>query len=192
MSDQYFKIDIINKNLFNTTPTGFETTAVYTITDDRKFINVDKIIKNPIVISVFIGLIVFALNIKMPEIVNTFFNYISAINTPLAMMVCGVYLAQSDIVNIFKRKHVYIVSLVRLVIIPLITIVVLRFIPLGNITMKLSILLACSAPVGANVAIFASLFDKDYKRGIENVCVSTFLCIITLPLIMYIASILIR
>ena len=168
------------------------TYGVYTITDDRKFINIKKIFTNPIMISVFIGLLIFSLNMKLPAIVFNVFSYISAINTPLAMMVCGVYLAQSDILNIIKKKHVYIVSLVRLIIIPLVTIVILSIIPLGNTTMKLSILLACSAPVGANVAIFASLFNKDYKRGIENVCVSTLLCIITLPIVMYIASLLIK
>ena len=164
------------------------TYGVYTITDDKKFININKIIRNPIMISVFIGLIIFSLNIKMPPLINTIFTQIGAMNTPLAMMVCGVYLAQSDIASIIKKKHVYVVSLFRLIIIPLITILFLKFIPIGNSTMKLSILLACAAPVGANVAIFASLYDKDYKRGIENVCVSTLLCILTLPFIMYIAS----
>lgn len=168
------------------------TYGIYTITDDKKFINFKKIITNPIIISVFIGLIIFMFNIKMPPLVNTVFSYISGLNTPMAMIVCGVYLAQSDIKSVITKKYVYIVSLFRLIIIPLITLIAFKFIPLGNATMKLSILLACAAPVGANVAIFASLYDKDFKRGIENVCVSTLLCIITLPLIMYIASILIK
>ena len=104
------------------------TYGVYTITDDKKFININKIIRNPIMISVFIGLIIFSLNIKMTPLINTIFTQIGAMNTPLAMMVCGVYLAQSDIPSIIKKKHVYIVSLFRLIIIPLITILFLKFI----------------------------------------------------------------
>ena len=168
------------------------TYGVYTITDDKKYINVKKILKNPIVISVFIGVILFFLNIKLPLVLTSVFNSIGNINSPLAMLVSGVYLAQSDLLSMIKKKDVYFVSFVRLLLIPIVCAVVLRFIPLGSIELRLAILLACAAPVGSNVAIFASQYDKDYKKGIENVCISTLLCILTLPIIMYIATLIIN
>ena len=166
------------------------TYGVFTITDDRKYINVRQVAKNPIVISVLIGIVVFALNIKLPSIVRSVFSIISGINTPLAMLVSGVYLAQSDILTIIKKKDVYLVCFVRLILIPLLVTVIMKVIPLGSVDLKLAILLAGAAPVGSNVAIFASQYGKDYKRGIENVCVSTLLCIASLPLIVYIAKML--
>ena len=164
------------------------TYGVYTITDDKKYINLKNVITNPIVISVFIGVILFFFNIKLPLIVSNIFTIIGNINSPLAMLLSGVYLAQSDLLSIIKKKDVYIVSFVRLVLIPLVNILILKLIPFGSIDLKLAILLAASAPVGSNVAIFASQYGSDFKKGIENVCVSTLLCIITLPLIMYIAN----
>ena len=168
------------------------TYGVYTITDDKKFINIQKVLSNPIVISVLIGIIIFSFNIKLPDIVSDVFRIIGNINSPLAMMVSGVYLSQSNLLEMIKKKDTYLVSFVRLILIPLVCIFVLKVIPFGSIDLKLSILLACAAPVGSNVAIFASQYDKDYKKGIENVCISTLICILTLPLIMYIASIIIR
>lgn len=168
------------------------TYGVYTITDDKKYINVKQVLKNPIVISVAIGVVIFALNIKLPSIVSSVFSIIGNINTPLAMLVSGVYLAQSDILSIIKKKEVYVVSFVRLVLIPFVVMIAMKFIPLGSINLKLAILLAGAAPVGSNVAIFASQYGKDYKKGIENVCVSTLLCIISLPLIMYIANLILN
>ena len=144
--------------------------------------------KNPIVIAVAIGVIVFALNIKLPPIVSSVFSIISGINSPLAMMVSGVYLAQSDILSMIRKKDVYLVSAVRLLLIPLVSILIMKVIPFGSLTLKLAILLAGAAPVGSNVAIFAAQYGKDYKRGIENVCISTLLCIISLPLIVYVAN----
>ena len=166
------------------------TYGVFTITDDRKYINVRQVAKNPIVISVLIGIVVFALNIRLPSIVSSVFSIISGINTPLAMLVSGVYLAQSDILTIIRKKDVYLVSFVRLILIPLLVTVIMKVIPLGSVDLKLAILLAGAAPVGSNVAIFASQYGKDYKRGIENVCVSTLLCIASLPLIVFIAKML--
>lgn len=164
------------------------TYGVFTITDDKKYINVRQVGKNPIVIAVMIGVIIFTLNIKLPAIVSSVFSIISGINSPLAMMVSGVYLAQSNILPMIKKKEVYMVSAVRLVLIPLCAILIMKVIPVGSLTLKLAILLAGAAPVGSNVAIFAAQYGKDYKRGIENVCVSTLLCLASLPLIVYIAN----
>ena len=106
------------------------TYGVFTITDDKKYINARQVTKNPIVIAVAIGVILFALNIKLPSIVSSVFSTITGINSPLAMMVSGVYLAQSDILSMIKKKAVYLVSAVRLLVIPLASILVMKVIPL--------------------------------------------------------------
>ena len=166
------------------------TYGVYTITDNKKFIDLKKVIRNPIVISVFIGIILYVTQIKIPVIVTDLFSIINSINTPLAMFVSGVYLAQSDLLSMLKKKDVYVISFIRLIIIPLVIMVVFRFLPFADTNIKLAILLAGACPCGANVAIFAQLYDCDYKKGIEYVCVSTLLSILTIPLIIYLATLL--
>lgn len=164
------------------------TYGVYTITDERKYINLNKIVTNPIVNSVLIGLLIYVAGVPMPSVVNNVFTLISAMNTPLAMIVSGVYLAQSNILTVIRKKEVYVTSFVRLILIPVVTVFVFRFIRFGSQDLKLAILIAGACPVGANVAVFAQQYDKDYRRGIENVCVSTILSILTLPFIVYLAS----
>jgi len=167
------------------------TYGVFTITDDRSVMNIRKVATNPIVISVLIGLVLYFGNIKLPSIVSSLFTSISSINTPLAMFSSGVYLAQSDLLGMLRRKQVYYVSLIRLLLIPLAIILVFRLLPFGSEELKLAILCAAACPVGSNVAIFAQQYDKDYKSGVEYVCISTLLSILTLPLIVYIATLLI-
>ncbi len=164
------------------------TFGVYTMTDDRSVMDPKKIISNPIVISVIIGVLIYASGVKMPLIVRDIFSLISAINTPLAMFVSGVYLAQSDLLKIMKQKDPYLVSLARLIVIPLVTVLVFRLIPFGSRQMKLAILLAAACPVGSNVAIFAQQYGKDYRKGVEYVCISTILSILSLPLLVMIAQ----
>ena len=164
------------------------TYGVYTITDDKRYIDLKKVIRNPIVIAVIIGIILYITKIKIPVIVTDLFGIINSLNTPLAMFVSGVYLAQSDLLSMLKKKDVYFICLIRLIVIPLVILLVFRFLPLGNNTIKLAVLLAGACPCGANVAIFAQQYDCDYKKGIEYVCVSTLLSILTIPFIIYLAT----
>ena len=168
------------------------TYGVYTITDDKSVMDFKKIMKNPLILSVGIGIVIYFLNIRLPKIAMDIISSISAINTPLAMIVSGVYLAQSDLLNAMRKKDAWLLSLARLIVIPLIVMLVFRFLPFGSTAMKLSILLAGACPVGSNVAVFAQQYDKDYRKGVEYVCVSTLLSILALPLVIFIANLLFK
>lgn len=164
------------------------TYGVFIMTGDASTISFKKIITNPTVIALIIGLLIFFLQIPVPEMVTNIFATISNLNTPLAMLVSGVYLAQSDLVAALKKKDPYVVSLVRLVIIPIVTILVFKFIPLGSLELKLAILIPALGPTGSNVAIFAQQYGKDYTGAVEQVCVTTILCLLTLPVAIMVAT----
>ncbi len=164
------------------------TYGVFIITNDSSVMSIKKIITNPIVIAVIIGLLAFVLQIRLPNTITTVFSHITSLNTPLAMIVSGVYLAQSDLKAMLVNRKIYLVSLMRLVIIPLITIIIFKFLPFGSIELKLAILITAACPVGSNVAIFAQAYNKDYHSAVEQVCMTTILCLITLPIIIMLAT----
>lgn len=164
------------------------TYGVYIITQNKEYISLKKIYKNPIIISFVIGIILFILPIKLPNTVTIVMNSIAAMNGPLAMIILGVYIGQIKIKELFNDKIVYACSIIRLIVIPMVTIIVLSIIPNKFIIIKLTILIATSAPVGSNVAIFSQIYNKDYKQAVKDVCLSTILCIITLPIIISIAN----
>ena len=159
------------------------TVGVYMITGDKSTMKPEKIVTNPIVISVVIGLLLYFCNIPQPEIVTSLFENIKGINTALAMLVSGSYLAQSDLVEMMKRKKTYIVSFARLLVIPILVLAVFSFLPIGTLDIKLTLVIAAACPVGSNVAIFAQQYGKNYTEAIEQVCLSTLLCLLTLPLL---------
>jgi Predicted permeases len=164
------------------------TFGVYMISGNKEVMNLKAVIKNPIVVSVVIGLFLYFLNVPCPEMASTLFSSIKGLNTPLAMIVSGVFLAQSDLGRMFAKKEVWTVSLFRLVLIPLITMFVFWVIPFGTLNIKLAVLIASACPVGSNAAIFAQQYEKSYTEAVENVCMSTLLCLITLPLVVTAAS----
>lgn len=164
------------------------TFGVWLMTGNATLMQPKKIITNPIVIAVMIGIMIFTFEIIMPEGASRVFSMISNLNTPLAMIVSGVYLAQTNIIEMFKKKRVYYVCLARLIVIPLVTILIISQIPYGNSALKLSILITACCPVGSNVAIFAQVYDQNYKFAVEQVCMSTLLCVITIPFMMMLAE----
>jgi len=164
------------------------TFGVYMISGNKDVMNIKAVIKNPIVISVAIGIVLYLFNVPCPEMATALFSSIKGLNTPLAMIVSGVFLAQSNLVSMLSKKEVWTVSLFRLVLIPLVTMLVFCFIPFGTLDIKLAVLIASACPVGSNVAIFAQQYDKSYTEAVEYVCMSTLLCLLTLPLVITIAS----
>ncbi|MCD7746495.1 MAG: AEC family transporter [Lachnospiraceae bacterium] len=163
------------------------TYGILVMTGDRSAISFRKIRTNPIVLSFLAGLLLFFLPVTLPDALTDIIATLASMNGPVEMIVLGVYLAQIPLKSLFTDRLVYKCTAVRLILIPALTILLLVVIPADE-TIKLTVLIAASAPVGSNVAIFAQLYDQDYTRAVKEVCLSTLLCILTLPLIVGVAN----
>lgn len=142
----------------------------------------------PFMIAILIGMFFFLTGIPMPSVLSKSVSYIAGLNTPIAMFAIGVYMAQTDILKMFTKPRLYLVSLVRMVIIPAVTIGLLCILPASMNEMKLAVLIAAACPVGSNVAVYAQLHNKDFAYAVETVVISTLLSIVTLPLVCGIAG----
>lgn len=163
------------------------TYGQFIITKDKSIISFKKVLTSPALIALIIGIILYFLNLELPELILTPINGIQALNTPLAMIVMGVYLAQTPLKNIFITPRIYILSLIRLAIIPILTTLIFLLFPVDN-SVLLTLIIASSAPAGCNVIIFSQKNNIDPTDGTLAVCQSTILSIISLPLIVMLAS----
>lgn len=164
------------------------TYGVYVITGDRTQISLKKVVTNPIAVSLVIGLLLFFLPIRLPEIVTGIIGTLASMNGPLAMVVLGAYLAQVALKELFTDKLTYLCAAVRLLLIPSLTLGGLLLITDGYATVRLAVLLAAAAPVGSNVAIFAQIYHKEYTDAVKDVCLSTVFSILTMPLVIGLAG----
>ena len=105
------------------------------------------------------------------------------------MFTVGIYLAQTNLVKMLVKPRLYLISAVRLVVIPLLSLALLTLIPGNFIDMKMALLLAAACPVGSNVAVYAQLHGKDYPYAVETVIISTLLSIVTVPALVALAGI---
>lgn len=159
------------------------TYGQWLLTGDRRQISILAVVKNPIILSLGAGLLLFLTGLPLPGIITDTVNALAALNAPVAMLVLGVYMAQADIKKMFTLPRLYLASAVRLVVIPLLSLVVLLPVTGRNPSLGMALLLAASAPVGSNVAVYAQKLDMDYTYAVELVCVSTMLSVISMPLL---------
>lgn len=164
------------------------TYGVYLITGNKSDISAKKILLNPVIISFFIGVILFVLPIKLPVFISEILETISQMNAPIAMLTVGFYLAQVSFKELFTDRHGYAVSAVRLLVIPVLTAFLLAVLPLGDKTLKLTVLILAAAPVGSNVAVYAQIHGGDHKKAVREIVLSTLFCVITMPLVIEISE----
>ena len=159
------------------------------LTGERSAVGLRHLIFNPILVGITIGLILFftGLGTHLPEVVSTALAGVSSLNAPLAMIVLGSYLAQSDMKKLFTSPALYKLSAVRLILVPAVTLLALHFIPVRT-EILLTVFIGASTPIGANVAVYAQLYDKDYPYACQTVALTTLLSIITLPLMLLLAD----
>jgi predicted permease len=154
----------------------------------REGFRLKQLIQAPFFIAILVGLVLFATQLPLPDVVRGTLSTTAALNTPLAMFTVGIYLAQTDLKDLIRRKSAYAVAAVRLAVIPLIALLLLSLLPGSLRDMKTAILLAAACPVGSNVAVYAQLHGKDYPYAVETVVISTMLSLLTIPALVRLAS----
>ncbi len=165
------------------------THGIYTITKGKEKVKFDfkKLIINPGVISVIIGLPLFLLSVQLPEIVSKPLGYIASLNTPVAMLIFGTYIANTNFKSIFKNWRIFTVSLVKLIVLPLLLIAAFRLAGIsGALLVALSI--SAGAPTANNTVMFAAKYDRNTGLASQTVAVVSFISILTLPVMIALAQ----
>lgn len=143
-----------------------------------------ELIKNPLLIATVIGLVIFlsGFGTSVHPIITGAVRGVASINSPLAMMVLGVYLAQTKLSELFAKPQLYRLSAVRLLLIPALTFIFLYFMPVSSV-MRYAILIVSAAPIGVNVAAYSDIVGGDYPYGCQMVTLCTILSIVAMPLL---------
>lgn len=152
-------------------------------------INIKKLIVNPGVIGVAIGLPLFLLQVKLPQVIYSPVSYIADLNTPLAMVMFGTYLASADWKTIFSDKRIFVSALVKAILVPLITIGCLKLFGYGG-TLLAACALSASAPTASNTVMFAAKYDRDTALASKVTAFISVLSILTMPVMIAIAQLL--
>ena len=121
-------------------------------------VSLRKILGNPNVIAIVIGLILFFTNTKLPGILGTTVSSMGGIVGPICMLMIGMIMAEADLKRVFLSGRNWLVCAGRLLFCPLLMILVLW---ISRVTVTISfakdvlliLFLAIAAPVAATVKL---------------------------------------
>ena len=160
------------------------TVGIYLITGDKSAMKFNTFFKTPAFIGMVLGFIIFLSPFKLTGFIQQSLASIGSINTPVAMLVLGTYLAKSKLIDIFKNKQVYQIAFYRLILIPIIALLVLSLLPMIRPEIRLVLLIASSAPSATILAIFSQRFGHDYAYGAQIISFTNLMCLITIPIVL--------
>ena len=159
------------------------TWGVAVMCKGAKVTNLRSILVNPGTVGVTLGLPFFLFSMKLPEVVGRPLEMMADLNTPLAMIMVGWYLAESGKCKVESVKCK--VTVLRLVVVPLAMIGALAgvraCVPSLNPVMAVAIVTAASAPVAALTTVIATRYDRDASMATHLVSGTTLLSILTMP-----------
>lgn len=158
--------------------------GVVTIKGGIKNIKFYKIFINAGTIGIAIGLPLFFKGITLPSVLSQTIGHIANLNTPLAMIVSGVFVAKSDIKMAFFSAKNYLAIFIRHILVPMIMMAIMLFMPISE-TVTLTILLIAACPTASAVTLFASQYGSksDLECASRTLTLSNILAVITVPLI---------
>ena len=146
---------------------------------------------NPGTVGIALGIPFFLLSVKLPPMIGEPVKLMADINTPLAMIVIGWYLARADFRPVFGSAMSYLAIALRLLVVPLVVLAGLYALyclwPEMDRVMALAVVTASSAPSAALTTMLASRYDRDVPLSVGVVACTTLLSALTMPLVLGLA-----
>ena len=149
-----------------------------------------KMVLNPNIIATLVGLLLFLSGLRLPNLLLGAVNTAGDLLGPLSMLVAGMLLAGMDLKSGLLDRSIWKVSLLRLVIYPLMAVALLRLtgmarlVPDGEMILTVS-LLSAAGPSAAMVISMVQAYGDDPARASAINALSTLLCILTIPTIVF-------
>lgn len=148
-----------------------------------------KIFLNPGVVAVLTALLLALLKIKLPGILQTTLSNLSALHTPLAMIIIGSQIFTYKNNFTLKDGALWKTVLARNILVPVVMLIIIYYLA-GDKTLFFASVITAAAPTATNTVLFATKFKQDVNTAIQTVMLTTLMTIITIPLIMGLAMLL--
>lgn len=140
-----------------------------------------KAMLSPGFLSVIVGLLIFALQISLPDFISQTLEYMSNAVTPVVMFLLGAQIAEMNFKELLGNKKILEVIGLRLLVVPAIfTAVLLLFFPERTLANQVLIMMA-AMPTASCLAIFSRTYNLDYKFATACTMSTTLGLLATLP-----------
>ena len=141
-----------------------------------------KLVRNPSIIALVLGLVRGVLQIPLPDFINRSMGQLGAIVSPLAAILIGSIIATIDLSSLFE-KGVLRFTFIRLIAIPGTVLAICKLIGLDGPLVGV-LMIMTSMPAGTTTALLAQSYGLDEQLASKAIFVSTIMAVITVPTMM--------
>lgn len=154
--------------------------SMFSGTSDRHVVR--RLMTNPCVVAIFVGFGVMALEtmgIELPSFISGTLGALGDCSMALSMLIVGAIVSECPLREMLNREAL-VFSLQRLIIIPVLVGIVLRFLPIDTLSIEVCVLLS-AMPAASTTAMLAERYHADSHFASQLVMTSTALSLFTIP-----------
>lgn len=159
------------------------TAGVMFFTDSKDKGSIRKILLNPCILAVIVGILIFVLRIPVPQIVWDITGLVGGITTPLSMIVIGAMLSEMRLKDIVSGFELYYVSFIRLIAAPLLVYAVFKLLNVDGIVADICFIIT-AMPGAVNAAIISDKYGGDSALASKCIFTTTVFSAITIPIML--------
>ena len=143
--------------------------------------DIKKLFMNPGVLGVAVGLPFFLLRVNVPSVIARPVSLLGSMNTPLAMLMLGTYMANAGLKTVFRNKKQYLSAAIKMAAVPAVVFCAMKFTGLMSGALLTSCVIQASAPSANNTVMFAAKYGKDTGTASKAVAFASLISVITMP-----------
>lgn len=145
-----------------------------------------RIVKNPLLIAIVIGVIGNLLHIRVPKAIHTTLDILAPSAVAVALFVIGGVLAGIRIRQA-NMKHILAITLGKLILHPLLAIIMLSLLVTGAHDLKLALVIITSMPMFSIYSVIGDIYGKQALCSSSQL-VANGLSIVTIPIMIALAE----
>ena len=154
--------------------------SLFTSSDSRE--RARRILLNPGMIAVYLGLIRRLAGVPVPAFLDTSVTKVGAITSPLSMILIGAMLVGVEWKKLIEPVILYLAA-VRLILLPLAALFFLKLLHVDPLVAGVSLVLT-GMPAGTTTALLAEKYGEDADFASRCVIATTVMCLFTAPMLM--------
>lgn len=175
---------VIYASIFNLFFTAFLWTyGAILFNGKMKREDIKKVLLNPAIVAVFIGLIIMIFGFDIPSVLSSTLDLVGNMTSPLSMIIVGVILGNAKIISYLKDKTIYYSAFLKLIIMPCILILISKLLKDTSLVIK-TLIIVTAMPAAAMTSILAESFDKESEYSAVIVFITTLFSVITFPILL--------
>lgn len=140
------------------------------------------LVKTPALIAVLLGTIIFILKIEVPYIVSKPLSMLSALTSPLSMLILGEKITKLKLKEIIADKDIYYACFVKLIVSPIIALVLLKIINAPQLLTNIVVTMQ-SLPSAILLVVLTQKHDGEVDFASKFTIISHIVSILTIPLV---------